>query len=157
MADYLVIKAADAALNPPIPDITAAAAALNAQTTTLTQPVAAVSVATVHGILLLSPTGDWLRVEARAALAFSSGYPTSPVASDAPIAAAKLAVILSTSKVDSVDPLHWAGFLAQLNILVSAGDISTTSLTEIESLAPLTVAMWQPSLTAGDIQTARMQ
>ena len=153
MPDYAAIKAADAALG--IADLTEAAAALNAQVTTATVPLASIPVAAIHGVLMLASTADWLRVEARAALSFSAGFPGSPAASDAPIAAAKLAVLLAASQVTEIQPVKWSGFLAQLAQLVAAGDVSAASQAEIEALAVYAQPAWQPPVTAGDVQTAR--
>jgi hypothetical protein len=154
---YAQIKAADAALSPAIPDIAASAAALNAQTTTLTQPSNAVSVASIHGNLLLASTGDWLKVEALAAEAYSSGYPMSPTANDNAINAAKLATTLASSKVDGIDPADWSAFLAQLQVLVTNGAVAQQTQNQIVALAVTTIPAWSPPLTAGDVQTARAQ
>ena len=61
---HAAVKAADAARSPAVADPGAAAAALNAQTTTQAVPV---SVATVHGILMLAGTSDWDRITVRSA------------------------------------------------------------------------------------------
>jgi len=152
---YPQIKAAINALPAGSPsDLVGIATMLNSQTQTLAQPAAPVSVAAVHGILMLAPTADWLRIEARAALPFSAGFPASPVESDAAIAAAKLAITLTSSKVEVIDPAAWAGFEAQIGVLVASGDISAASQSAIAALAPLVVPAWQPALHAGDIQIA---
>lgn len=157
MPDYQAIKAADAALTPQVADPGAAAATLNAQTATLAQPATAVSVATIHGILLLAATGDWLKVDAMSGQAYSSGYPASPTANDLGINAAKLAITLAGSKVDVVDPSDWAGFLAQLQALVTAGAVAQATYNQIAALGVMTAPIWQPPVTAGDVQTARAQ
>ncbi|HTJ88882.1 MAG TPA: hypothetical protein VL356_01700 [Acidocella sp.] len=151
---YATVKAADAALSPAVADPGAAAAALNAQTTTQAVPV---SIATLHGILMLASTSDWDRITVRSAAAYSSGWPANPATTDAAIAAAKLAVSLAGSKVDSVSVADWPGFLAPLQVLQTAGDVSAASYTAIAALGSVTAATWQPALTAGDIQTARAQ
>jgi hypothetical protein len=150
---YAQLKAADAALG--VADLTAAADALAAQTVTLTVPAASVSVAVVHGILLLAQTGDWLLIESRAAETFSAGFPSSPAANDAAIAAARLAVTLAASKVDSIAPEAWADFLAQLDVLHTANVVAQATRDAIAALGSLTASRFQPAPTAGDVQTAR--
>lgn len=152
---YAQLKAAYLALSPAPADDTAAAAALNAQTATMaTQNV---PVSAIHGVLLLSATGDWLRIAARAQQSYSSGYPASPIAGDMAINAAKLAIELAGSKVDAVMAASWPAFSAFLGVLASTGDISAASQASIAALANPTVPAWQPAITPGDLQTARAQ
>jgi hypothetical protein len=157
MWTYNELKQADAALDPAQASASAAAAALNAQTTTLTTPVASVSVGIIHGALLLAPTGDWLKIEALSQQSYSSSYPSAPTAEDAAINAAKLAIVLASSKVDSINPPHWTGFMSQLQVLVTAGAVAQDTYDQISALAPMTIPRWQPAVTAGDVQTARSQ
>lgn len=152
---YPELAAADAALSPQIADPVAAAAALNAQT--VPAPVMAVSVAAVHGALMLSITGDWLRIEARALAPYSSGYPGSMTPGDQVINAAKLALELAASKVEMIDPAHWAAFLAFLGALHADGEVSDASLAAITALAQPspTLPKWTPPPTGDDITHAR--
>lgn len=141
--------------NPPtMTEVEANVKVLNAQTTTSTTPLASVPVAAVHGVLLLSATYDWAKIETQAAQAYSTGWPSNPNAGDGLIAAAKNAVTLATSQVTAVQPADWPAFLASLQALQSAGVVSTESLAAVEALATYTQPVWSPPLTVGDLQTA---
>lgn len=126
-------------------------AALAAQTTTVPQPV---RVADVHGVLLLAPTGDWLRIEARSVQSYSAGYPTTPTATDQAINAAKLAVELAASKVDAITTENWSAFLAFLGTVVTAGDVASATQAAIEALATTTVPTW-PGVSVSELAAAR--
>jgi len=154
--DLHAVKVADTAISPAIADPTAAAAYLMTHQTYTAQAVS-VKKAVVHGILFEASTGDWLRIMARADLSFSSGYPNTPIASDAPIAAAKMAVALAASDITEIDPTGWADFLAQIAALVAAGDVSTATQTAITALGTIQVPQWSETLTGGIVQTARAQ
>lgn len=151
---YEQLKTAVNALSPAMANLTDAATRINAQTTTASSLA---SVADMHGILMLSSTSDWVRIEQRAAQSLSSGWPGSPVAADAPIAVAKAAVSLVSSQVTQVQATDWANFTTALGVLVTSGDISAASHTAIGSLGTATVPMWSPPVSTGDIQTALAQ
>ncbi len=151
---YAQIKAAYQALSPAPATLADAAATLNAQTATSTTPLASVPVAAVHGVLLLSQTYDWAKIETQAGLPYSAGWPSTPAAGDGLIAAAKNAVTLATSQVTMVQPADWSAFLASLSALQSAGVVSAASLSAVEALATYTQPAWSPALTVGDLQTA---
>ena len=150
MWTYAAVKAADAALSPPIADFGQAAATLNAQTQTA--PIQYVAIGSITSVLLMSGTGDWDKVQARAVMATTGG------AGDQAISLAKRAVFLMTSsQIKNVAAADWPGFSAMMSVLVEVGDISTASQTAITALAQPTVPLWSPPLDAGNIQTARAQ
>lgn len=147
---YPQLKAAIAALSPTPSSLSATAAAINAQT------VAAgyqdVPLGSIQGILLLS--GDWLKIEARAASAASGATP--PTAADNAIPVAMSAVALVVGKADVVHAADFPAFATLMAVLVASGDVSTGSQAAIAALAQpsFTLPKWQPPVNAGDIQTA---
>ena len=79
-------------------------------------------------------------------------------ANDAAIIAAINAVESSDS--DIVDPAiaaTWAAFQSGITSLCNIGDLSAATVSTISALTTKTVPMWDPPVTAGDIQTAMAQ
>lgn len=147
------IKAADAALSPAQPDPAAAAAALNAQT--VSQTNRPILWADAKKVARTSSTGDWSRIVAR-----SKQTPTLPpaTANDAAILAAINAV--ESEDGDLIDPANsaqWTTFINGISSLEAAGDLSSATAAAIQGLTSVTTPTWQPPLTAGDVQTARVQ
>ena len=144
---YPDLKAAYTALSPAPADDAAAAATLNAQTVTLTQPAADVGLGDIQGVLLLS--GDWLKIVGRSKGAASSAALTDPVN------VAQLAVALVEGKAATVGAANWNSFLGMLQVLVGSADVQQNTYNQVAALAPLTVAKWQPAVTALDVQAAK--
>lgn len=145
------VKAADAALSPPLSDTNAAAAALNAQTTTL--PPQDINTGDVERILV--PTGEMFAINAFSQKTVSN--PVSPTISDIQIMAAwNMVRILERFNViqTSLDSV-WQASQEQLGILEQAGLLSPSSAAAIAALRTPTVPLWDPPLTGNDIATAR--
>lgn len=144
----LNLKAEDAALG--IADPYTAAKTLAAQTIPLSVPAADVGIGDIQGELL--PTGEWLKISARAA-----GTPTTTGDMTDPINIAITAVALCGSKAGVIAADKWAKFLQLLAALQSVGDVSQATYDTINGLAVMTAPKFQPAPTTGDIQTARAQ
>jgi hypothetical protein len=152
--NYATLKAADAALPGAPLDLADATAALNAQTVTL--PPQDIAVSSAMGVLLLSPTGDWLRLEAAAAQAISSL--TAPTQADQVTMAAKLALALVSGPVTAIGTSQpsilatWNGFVAAL---VAGGVLSAATQAALQALVTPTVPLWPVVLTENDVAAAR--
>ena len=136
-------------------DLTAAADKLN---TAMADPVTvAVSVAAIHGALMLAPTGDWLRIQALAGMAFSSGFPATPTPQDQAIAAARLAITLAESKVETIAPESWPQVAMFLGGLQQAGVVSSATMAKLSAMASHVAPKWQPPITVRDLWIVRGQ
>ena len=151
------VKAAYLALSPAPATDDAALAALNAQTDTSTVPIADVPIAAIHGILLLSVTADWERIEGASAQALSATWETAPTTQDQITLAAKSALALPTSQITAIQPSDWASFVADLTVLEQGGVISSASLSAIQGLAVFIAPHWSRTITEGDLQSAKAQ
>lgn len=150
---YSEVKAADAAQQPPIADLTQAAETLNAQTITVSnRPF---KWRDAKRIARAAPTGDWSRIVARARMT-----PALPPATpgDAAILAAINAVESNDEDIiDPTDSAAWQALQAGIAALHGIGDLSTATIAALGELTTVIVPKWDPRLDAGHIQTARAQ
>ena len=146
------LKAAYLALSPTPASLEAAAATLNAQTTTVTVPVPIASVAAYLGLV-----GKLGAIET-----FATSPPSGASAQSVAAAQGLWEMIQSPAAFppfDMPNPTVAAEVEAMLAALVSPGTgvtapIDSTDQATILGLASQTVSVWQPAVTAGDVQTA---
>ena len=147
------LKAAMAAYPAPQPTTPDAwAAALNTQTTTLTNQPFTLGQARV--IARQSLAGDWARIVMR-----SRQTATLPPATATDAAVLAAINVCAGSDGDVIDPnssATWAAWQAGMAALEASGDLSSASAAAIAALTTKTVEVWQPALTAGDIQNAEI-
>ena len=146
------LKAAYLAISPTPASLEAAAATLNAQTTTVTVPVPIASVAAYLGLV-----GKLGAIET-----FATSPPSG--ASAQSVAAAQGLWEMTQSPAafppfDMPNAIVAASVEAMLAALVSPGTgvtapIDSTDQATILGLASQTMPVWQPAVTAGDVQTA---
>lgn len=150
---YDQLKAADASLDPIIPDPVAAAATLNAQTVVL--PPQAVSTRFALEALIRTTTFDWSKIVLRSRGSISN--PSSPTSQDMAVYAAIAAITLleSTSQLNLADPAAWAVFNGALTILQAAGDVSASAAAALTALRTPTVPVWEPPVSDQDVTSAR--
>lgn len=145
------LKVAIGGLSPMPPDDNAIANVLNVQTVARTgQPF---PWGKVKGVARRSATGDWARIVARA-----RQMPVLPPATALDVAI--LAAINATEGVDSdiIDPAHaeaWGAFQGGVAALRASGDLSVATASAIAALASQTGLLWEPPVTAADVQTAK--
>lgn len=147
---YPKLKAAYLALAPAPANDIAAATALNAQVSTAPQDIA--TAACLHVFLL---AGEWPNIVLRSRGTLSGASPAT--AADNAVKAAIAAVQLTQSDqtISASDPQTWTVFTASLQALLSAGDISQTSVDAITALRAPAVPVWQPPVSAADVFAAR--
>ena len=146
------LKAAYLVLSPTPASLEAAAATLNAQTTTVTVPVPIASVAAYLGLV-----GKLGAIEA-----FATSPPTGASAQSVAAAQGLWEMIQSPDAFPAFDMPNAtvaAEVEAMLAALVSPGTgvtapIDSTDQATILGLASQIVSVWQPAVTAGDVQTA---
>ena len=146
------LKAAYFALSPAPASLEAAATALNVQTTTVTVPVPIADVAAYLGLV-----GKLGGIET-----FAKTPPSGASAQSVAAAQGLWEMISSPAAFppfDMPDATVAAAVQAMLAALVSPGTgvtapIDSTDQATILGLASQTVDVWQPAVTAGDVQTA---
>lgn len=144
MPNYPALKVAIAALSPMPSGYTAIAAALNAQTTTTTVPFAWKTAK-----LITQLSGSWSKVVLRARLSD---------ASTANIAAINAYEMADDTEFHPENPTAMSTLAGGLAALQAVGDITAADVAAIQALAgPMTVPVWVPPVTAGDVQTAENQ
>ena len=143
---YADIQAALAGV--PAGDETSQAAALNAQTAAVQVDISGND---CRSILLR--TGEWGALVMLANSAPSATLPAQMVGA-AIVARDTLASDLA---IQIHNPAVAAGVAQMLGALVQAGVISAASQSAMLALGTVTQPVWQPALTAGDIQTAKAQ
>ncbi|MDB5849796.1 MAG: hypothetical protein JWP29_3548 [Rhodoferax sp.] len=150
MTDYAALKAADAALpDAPLP-VDEAAAALNAQTRAVTIDIASRD---AREVLLVS--GEWGGVVILSNSAPSTSLPAQIVG----------AAIVLRDTLTLTETLHTSddAVVAKVGTLLGAlgsqgaGVLSDTTISTLLGMRNVTRPVWQPAVTAGDIQTARAQ
>ncbi len=141
------VKSAYQALSPTPASITAAAEALNAQTTTATVDVPVQSVAAYLGV-----SGKL------ASLVAWASAPPSGASSAAVVAAQSLVFALMHPQTFPVFamtvPAINSAMQGWLSDLVAAGVLASADQAAILALSTPTGPVWQPAVTAGDVQTA---
>ena len=146
------LKAAYQALSPAPASYEAAAATLNAQTTTVTVPVPIADVAAYLGL-----------VGKLGAIETFAKSPPSGASAQAVAAAQGLWEMISSPAAfppfDMPNATVGASVEAMITALVSpgtgiTGPIDSTDQATILGLAAQSVPVWQPAVTAGDVQTA---
>lgn len=148
---YTQLKAAYVAAGSP--PLAAAVATLNAQTVAVTNAV--VLWADMKAILRTVPTEDWARIVMRARM--PSVVP--------PVSAQDFAVMAAINAVeaentDSFDPKNiavWTAVQAGIQALANVGDVAPATVAILASLTSKTSPVWEPPVTAGDVQTAGAQ
>ena len=146
------LKAAYQALSPTPASYEAAAATLNAQTTTVTVSVPIADVAAYLGL-----AGKLGALEA-----FAKSPPSGASAESIAAAQGLWEMISSPAAFppfNMTDATVASAINAMLTALVSpgtgiTGPIDSTDQATILGLATQTVSVWQPAVTAGDLQTA---
>ena len=130
------------------PDITAAAAALNAQTTTETVDV---PISAVEGYLLINGILPAMQAWAAAHPADTTGVLAVIESIQALVSAPTLQAVAMS------DPATNAAVTKMLGALTAAGLMTSAQEATVLAMATATVPIWQPTITPGDIQTARAQ
>jgi hypothetical protein len=143
--DYVALKEADAALG--IEDETEAAAALNAQTKTVTVDVPNTSIREV-----LATDMEYSKVQL---LSEERDYLSTPLEMvELAIWAVNFMNSGGMTRAAGKDTTAWDKVVANFDALPPVSD---ASMDKIRNLRSDTVPVWQPPVTAGDVQTAREQ
>ena len=147
---YAQLKAAIAALPAGTAGI---AAAINAQTVAMTNVI--VLWTDMKAVLRTAPTGDWAKIVMRSRM--PSVVPPVSAQDFAVMAAINAVQSENTDRFDPTNAQVWAAVQSGINALANVGDVAPATLTILNSLTSRTSPVWEPPVTAGDIQTAGAQ
>ena len=148
---YAQLKAAYIAAGSPA--VAAAVATLNAQTVAMTNVI--VLWADMKSILRMAPTYDWDKIVMRSRM--PSVVPPVSAQDFAVMAAINALESESTDRFDPTNAQVWAAVQSGINALAAVGDVAPATVTILASLTSKTSPVWEPPVTAGDIQTAGAQ
>lgn len=145
------VKAADAALNPAVPDPGQAVAGVVALLTQ--QVVSDIATSDARQVLLVS--GEWYAIKRLAAQTPSGSSP--PTATDQAIAAADICIdtLTLTTTLHTSDGTTWTAIETLATALIAATVLSQNSLSTWTAMRTQTVV--PTGINAGTIQTARAQ
>ncbi len=144
---FAQVKAADAAAGAN-PNITTAAATLNAQTTTT---IVDVPVGEVEGYLLVNGILPAMQ-------AWAAAHPTDTTGVLAVIESMQALVSAPTLETVAMsNPATNAAVTKMVGALAAAGLMTSAQASALLEMATVTIPVWQPPITPGDIQTARAQ
>ena len=148
---YLQLKAAYVAIGSP--PLAAAVATLNAQTVAVTNAI--ILWPDMKAVLRMAPTDDWEKIVIRSRM--PSVVPPVSAQDFAVMAAINALESESTDRFDPTNAPVWAAVQAGIQALANVGDVAPATVAILASLTSKTSPVWEPPVTAGDIQTAGAQ
>ena len=148
---YPQLKAAYVAAGSPA--MAAAVATLNAQTVAMTNVV--VLWTDMKAVLRAVSTGDWAKIVLRSRML--SVVPPVSAQDFAVMAAINAVQSENTDRFDPTNAQVWTAVQSGINALAAVGDVAPATVTILASLTSKTSPVWEPPVTAGDIQTAGAQ